>query len=163
MTTTTTIKESFFPLLDRNVLIALGLSGYAGLIVFDVFGQLLSPVAGFVELAPVALAEAVILKLFGVTSSGAAWVLHLLTGLLFYPIGYMFAARPIARAVAAQVPWWLVGIVYGVVIWLWAVALMAPFAGWPIFIGFVEFTWVALVGHILFGIAAAAAVKWYLG
>ncbi len=39
MTTASSIKASFFPPLDRKVLIALWLSGIAALIAFDVFGQ----------------------------------------------------------------------------------------------------------------------------
>ena len=161
MTTDSSAKVSFPPR-DRNLLIALGLSGYAGLIAFDFFGQIVSPVAGFVELAPVALAEGVLTKIFGEASSGAAWMLHLLTGLFFYPLGYLFIGRPIAQRVAPQTPWWIVGIVYGAVIWLWAVAIMAPFAGWPVFIGWTEFTWVALVGHLIFGWVAAGVIRWHL-
>ncbi len=164
MTAATSIKTSFFPPLDRKVLTALGLSGIAALIAFDVFGQLLSPAAGFVELTPVALAELVIAKLFGVTTSGGAYVLHLLTGLLFYPLGYLFAARPVAQAVAPRTPWWIVGTVYGAVTWLWAVYPMAHLvAGLPPFFGFNEFAWVALVGHVLFGWVAAAVIRWRLG
>ncbi len=163
-TTASSIKGSFFPPLDRKVLTALGLSGIAALIAFDVFGQLLSPAAGFVELTPVALAELVIAKLFGVTTPGGAFVLHLLTGLLFYPVGYLFAARPIAHAYAPQTPWWVVGTVYGAVTWLWAVYVMAYLvAGLPAFFGFTEFTWVALIGHVLFGWVAAAVIRWRLG
>ncbi len=159
MTTASSIKASFYPPLDRKVLIALGLSGIASLIAFDVFGQLLSPAAGFVELTPVMLAELVIAKLFGVASPNGAFVLHLLTGLLFYPLGYLFAARPIAQAYAPQTPWWVVGTVYGAVTWLWAVYVMAYLvAGLPAFFGFTEFTWVALVGHVLFGWVAAAVI-----
>ncbi len=164
MTAASTTEASFYPPLDRNVLIALGLSGIAALIAFDVFGQLLSPAAGFVELAPVALAELVIAKLFGVTTSGGAFVLHLLTGLLFYPLGYLFAARPVAHAVAPRTPWWVVGTIYGAITWLWAVYVMAHLvAGLPAFFGFSEFAWVALVGHVLFGWVAAAVIRLRLG
>ncbi len=164
MTAALTTMTSFFPSLDRKVLIALGLSGIAALIAFDVFGQLLSPAAGFVELAPVALAELVIAKLFGVTTSGGAFVLHLLTGLLFYPLGYLFAARPVASAVAPGMPWWAVGTIYGAVTWLWAVYAMAYLvAGLPAFFGFSEFTWIALVGHVLFGWVVAAVIRSRLG
>ncbi len=164
MTTVPTTKLSFIPSLDREVRIALGLSGIAALIAFEVFGLLLSPAAGFVVLTPVALAELVITKLFGVTTSGGAMVLHLLTGLLFYPVGYLFAARPVALAYAPQTPWWAVGTIYGAIIWLWAVYVMAYLvAGLPPFFGFTEFTWVALVGHLLFGWVAAAVIRLRLG
>ena len=154
----------FFPPLDRKVLIALALSGIAASIAFDVFGQLLSPAAGFVELAPVGLAKLVIAKLFGVSTTGGAYVLHFLTGLLFYPLGYLFAARPVARAFAPRTPWWVVGVIYGVITWLWAVYVMAYLvAGLPAFFGFTEFTWIALVGHVLFGLVAAAVIRSRLG
>jgi len=161
---TPTTKASFFPSLDRRVLIALALSGVAATIAFDGFGQILSPAVGFIELAPVGLAKLVIAKLFGVTTTGGAYVLHFLTGLLFYPLGYLFAARPVASAVAPRIPWWAVGTIYGAVTWLWAVYVMAHLvAGLPAFFGFSEFTWVALVGHLLFGWVAAAVIRWRLG
>jgi len=164
MTAAPTTKASFFPTPDRKALIALALSGVAALIAFDVFGQLLSPAAGFVELAPVALAKLVIAKLFGVSTTGGAYVLHFLTGLLFYPLGYLFVARPVARAFAPRTPWWVVGVIYGVIIWLWAVYVMAYLvAGLPAFFGFSEFTWIALVGHVLFGWVAAAVIRSRLG
>ena len=164
MTAATITKASFFPSLDRKVLIALALSGVAATIAFDFFGQILSPAVGFVDLIPVELAKLVIAKLFGVTTSGGAYVLHFLTGLLFYPLGYLFAARPVARAVAPGMPWWAVGIIYGAVIWLWAVYVMAYLvAGLPAFFGITEFTWVALVGHLLFGWVAAAVIRLRLG
>ena len=164
MTAVPTTKASFFPPVDRQVLIALALSGVAASIAFDVFGQLLSPAAGFVELAPVGLAKLVIAKLFGVSTTGGAYVLHFLTGLLFYPLGYLFAARPVARAFAPRTPWWVVGVIYGVITWLWAVYVMAYLvAGLPAFFGFTEFTWIALVGHVLFGWVAAAVIRSRLG
>ncbi len=164
MTAVPTTKASFFPLPDRKVLIALALSGVAATIAFDVFGQILSPAVGFIELAPVALAKIVIAKLFGVTTTVGAYALHFLTGLLFYPLGYLFAARPVASAVVPGMPWWAVGTIYGAVIWLWAVYVMAYLvAGLPAFFGFSEFTWVALVGHLLFGWVAAAVIRLRLG
>ena len=164
MTAASSTKASFFPTPDRKALIALALSGVAASIAFDVFGQLLSPAAGFVELAPVGLAKLVIAKLFGVSTTGGAYVLHFLTGLLFYPLGYLFAARPVARAFAPRTPWWVVGVIYGVITWLWAVYVMAYLvAGLPAFFGFSEFTWIALVGHVLFGWVAAAVIRSRLG
>ena len=164
MTAVPTTKASFFPSLDRKVLIALALSGVAATIAFDFFGQVVSPALGFADLIPVALAKLVIAKFLGVTTMSGAYVLHFLTGLLFYPLGYLFAARPVASAVAPGMPWWAVGTIYGAVIWLWAVYVMAYLvAGLPPFFGFTEFTWVALAGHLLFGWVAAAVIRLRLG
>ncbi len=164
MTAAPTTKASFFPRPDRKVLIALVLSGVAATIAFDVFGKILSPAAGFARLDPVGLAEIVIAKLFGVSTTGVATALHYLTGLLFYPFGYLFAARSVAHAVAPRTPWWVVGAIYGVIIWLWAVYVMAHLVGGlPAFFGFSEFAWVALVGHVLFGWVTAAVIRSRLG
>ena len=164
MTAVPTTKASFFPSLDRKVLIALALSGVAATIAFDFFGQVVSPALGFADLIPVSLAKLVIAKFIGVTTMSGAYVLHFLTGLLFYPLGYLFAARPVASAVAPGMPWWAVGTIYGAVIWLWAVYVMAYLvAGLPAFFGFSEFAWVALVGHVLFGWVAAAVIRSRLG
>ncbi len=71
---------------------------------------------------------------------------------------------PLKYPVAPRMPWWAVGIVYGAVAWLWAVYVMAYLvAGLPAFFGFSEFTWVALVGHLLFGWVAAAVIRLRLG
>ncbi len=157
------VLSDLFPT-DRKAWAALTLSGFVALLVFDVFGQIISPAAGFVELAPVALAQLVIVKLFGVDTSGGAYALHILTGLVFYPLGYLFVARPIAQAFTPRASWWLVGSIYGAVTWLWAVYVMAYWvAGLPAFFGWTEFTWVALVGHILFGWVAAWVIHLRLG
>ena len=163
VTAFTNTKASFFPSLDRKTMIALGLSGVAATIAFDFFGQVVSPALGFVNLIPVQLATMVIAKYLGVTTTSGGYVLHLLTGLLFYPLGYLFAARPVARVVVPGMPWWSIGLIYGAVIWLWAVYVMALVAGLPAFFGFTEFTWVALVGHLLFGGVAAAVIRVRLG
>ena len=66
MTAAPTTTTSFFPSLDRKVLIALGLSGVAATIAFDFFGQVVSPAFGFADLIPVELAKLVIAKYTGV-------------------------------------------------------------------------------------------------
>ncbi len=104
VTAITNTKASFFPSLDRKTMIALGLSGVAATIAFDFFGQFVSPAFGFADLIPVELAKLVIAKYTGVTTIVGAYVLHFLTGLLFYPLGYLFAARPVARDVAPRTP-----------------------------------------------------------
>ncbi|MEM9280055.1 MAG: hypothetical protein AAGA76_15930 [Pseudomonadota bacterium] len=147
------------------------IAGAFATLAFDFFGQTLSPLLkGIVptlgsKLAPVGLANqslGVITGLGGkaISSLGLGHFAHLITGLLAYPVGYIFIARPISR-VAPVVPWWGVGIAYGIVLWVFALYVMAHLvAGNPAFLGWSGITWVALWGHIVFGLVVAAIVHW---
>ncbi|MEM9330191.1 MAG: hypothetical protein AAGA53_02630 [Pseudomonadota bacterium] len=172
---TQTISNQAFktekPSISAYTLITLLVAGAFATLAFDLFGQTISPLLkGIVptlgsKLAPVGLANqslGVITGLGGkaISSMGLGHLAHLLTGLLAYPIGYMFIARPISR-VTPFVPWWVVGIAYGVVLWVFALYIMAHLvAGNPAFLGWSGITWVALWGHIVFGFVVAAIVHW---
>ncbi|MEM6667183.1 MAG: hypothetical protein AAF638_12365 [Pseudomonadota bacterium] len=143
----------------RNGLTVLA-AGVAATIAFDVFGQYLSPALGFAKLAPVPLAQSVIRTVTGINSADLANVLHYITGLLFYPLGYILFARPAAKAVMPNLPWWITASVYGVVLWAFALYAMAHLvAGLPPFLGFSGITWVALVGHVVFALVVGAVLR----
>lgn len=74
-------------------------AGALATVAFDVFGQALSPLFGYSKLAPVGLAGATLKTVFGANPAGAAYLLHSLTGLVFYVVGYFAIARPVQRAV----------------------------------------------------------------
>lgn len=149
------------PNIDARALGTALLAGAVATIAFDAFGQGLSPMLGFAKLAPVGLANGVIAAIFGAGYTPAAELLHILTGLVAYPIGWLLVAQPIARRVLPGMPWWLAATVYGVVLWAFALYAMAHLvAGNPAFLGFTGITWVALVGHVIFALAAAAVVRW---
>lgn len=131
-------------------------AGALATIAFDLFGQGLAPLFGFAKLAPVGLASATLKSVFGVSPKGAADALHILTGMLAYPLGYLLIARPIAQKVLPALHWSLVAAAYGVGLWVFALYGMAHFvAGMKPFLGFTGITWVALWGHILFALVAA--------
>ena len=130
-------------------------SGAFATLAFDVFGQALSPLFGFAKLAPVPLAGATINTVFGANPSGAAYLLHAMTRLVFYAVGWALVARPLQRAVMPNLPWFVTAAVYGVVLWVFALYVMAhlvvgnkPFLGWG------GITWVALWGHIVYALVA---------
>ncbi|MEM9796004.1 MAG: hypothetical protein AAF919_05925 [Pseudomonadota bacterium] len=136
------------------------IAGALATIAFDLFGQGLSPLAGFAKLAPVGLAQATLSKVFGAAPSGAAYTLHMLTGLIAYPLGYLLVARPIAAKVTPWLHWSLVSVAYGVGLWIFALYVMAHLvAGNAPFLGFTGITWVALWGHILFAAVAAVVIE----
>lgn len=134
------------------------IAGALATVAFDFFGQALSPMLGFASLAPVPLANQTIAVLFGSTYTPGAHALHYLAGLVAYPLGWMLVAGPLARRIG--VPWWLAAAAYGVALWVFALYIMAHLvAGNPPFLAFTGITWVALVGHVLFALVAAAAVR----
>lgn len=143
-----------------NRLVTMLVAGALATVAFDFFGQSLSPGLGFASLAPVPLANQVIQVLFGQTWTPGAQFLHYVAGLVAYPLGWMLVARPVAARVAPGVPWWGAAAVYGVALWVFALWIMASLiAGNPPFLGFTGITWVALVGHVLYALVAAYAVR----
>lgn len=161
-----------FPAINARLLVTAVVAGAFATIAFDLFGQTISPLLKAVaspwlgaKLAPVPLANSVLAVLSGweareIGRLGIGHGLHVLTGLIFYPLGYMLVARPVTR-LFATVPWWLIGLAYGVVLWVIALYVMAHLiAGNPPFLGWSSITWVALWGHMLFGLVVAAVVWW---
>ena len=137
------------------------LAGAVATVAFDFFGQSLTPMLGFASLAPVPLANSVIKAVFGAINNPAANLLHYVAGMIAYPAGWMFIALPLARRITPNLNWFVVAIVYGIGLWIFALYIMASLiAGQPPFLGFTGITWVALVGHILFAVVAAMVVSW---
>lgn len=155
------------PTLDSAAWRAILVGGAVATVAFDFFGQTLSPLLGGIvptlgsKLAPVPLATQVIGVVGGVEAAvanrfGLGHGLHVLAGLLAYPLGYALLAEPMAARVAPRLPWLAVAAAYGVALWVFALYFMASLiAGNPPFLGFTGITWVALWGHILFALVAA--------
>ena len=140
----------------RSIAITVLTAGAFATIAFDLFGQAISPLFGFAKLAPVGLAGGTLKAVFGVNPPGAAHLLHTLTGLIFYAVGWAFVARPVQRAVMPQLPWVATAVVYGVALWVFALYFMAHLVtGNKPFLGWTGITWVALWGHIVYAIIAA--------
>ncbi|MFK7878580.1 hypothetical protein [Roseobacter sp.] len=145
--------------MQRTVFTILTAGAFAT-IAFDVFGQALSPLFGHAKLVPVGLASATLKSVFGAAPSGAAYLLHTLTGLIFYVVGYFAIARPLQRTVLPQLHWSITATVYGIALWIFALYGMAHLvAGMKPFLGFTGITWVALWGHILYALVAAAVLE----
>ena len=49
--------------------------------------------------------------------------------------------------------------VYGFGLWIFAIGGITMIAGLPFFLGFTGITWVALVGHVLYGIVMVAVMR----
>jgi len=135
------------------------IGGALAMAAFDAFGQLYSPAAGYPKLAPVALARQSLGALFGPDFTQYAEYVHYAMGIIGYPIGYVIA-RYISQMIWPSLHWWVTGIIFGVVIWAFALYVMAHLvSGNPPFLGFGTLTWVALVGHVIYGLALAAVMR----
>lgn len=135
-------------------------AGALATLAFDAFGQGLSPLFGFARLAPVGLAQQTLSTVFENVPRGAAHLLHTITGLIFYTLGYLLVARPVQKMILPSLHWGLTAIVYGIVLWVFALYVMAHLvAGNPAFLGFSGITWVALWGHIVFALVAAWVIE----
>lgn len=144
----------------RNVIFTTLAAGAFATIAFDAFGQGLSPMLGFSRLAPAPLATQTLATVFGAVPAGAGELLHLLTGLVFYAIGWVAIARPIQLRVLPTMPWIVTAVIYGIVLWVFALYVMAHLvAGNPAFLGFTGITWVALWGHIIYAVVVAATLE----
>ena len=87
-------------------------------------------------------------------------IVHLVVGFLFYPLDYLFIARPLQRLIIPGLPWYLTAAGFGIGLWVFALYVMAHLiAGLPAFLGFIPLTWASLVGHILFGLVVAFVVR----
>ena len=159
MTTIPMSRSRALPDVGATILTIL-IAGAFATIAFDFFGKALSPMLGFATLAPVPLANGVINTLFGSGYRPGAEALHIFAGLVAYPAGWVLIAEPLRRRIAPWFPWLLSAMVYGVILWVFALYFMAHLiAGNAPFLNWTGITWVALVGHILFAVVAAVVVR----
>ena len=135
-------------------------AGALATIAFDLFGQALAPLFGFAKLAPVGLAQGTIKAVFGVAPKGIGDLVHIMTGMFVYSLGWVLVARPVQKAILPSLPWLLTAIVYGIGLWVFALYGVAHLiAGNKPFLGFTGITWVALWGHILYAIVVAFVIE----
>jgi hypothetical protein len=127
---------------------ALG-SGLPGLLVWEVFARLVAPLWIGSPLEATSLIE------MSLGFSGtAALLIHVMTGVLLFPLGYVIAFRPLARSVAPAMPWPLLGLAYGAGLWAFdMVVLVNLLGGMPMFLGFQPIAWASLIGHLGLGLA----------
>lgn len=156
MTTMDMNKTSLFPQIQPGLVRTVLLSGLAADIVWEIWARLITPLWVGGPLQPAALVQSV----FGFNNMLVAEAIHAVVGVVFYPLGYLFIARPLQRLIVPGLPVALTGAGFGVGLWIFALYVMAHlFAGLPPFLGFVTLTWASLVGHLLFGLIVAYVVR----
>ncbi|MGF1475842.1 MAG: hypothetical protein ACFB6S_09790 [Geminicoccaceae bacterium] len=151
------------PAINLSTIMTILVAGAIATAAFDLFGQAISPMLGFANLAPVPLATQSWGVIFGEPYRPGGHLLHYAAGLIAYPVGWMFIWRPIVERIVPGLNWFLSAILYGIGLWIFAMYFMAHLvAGNPPFLGFSGITWVALVGHVLFAVVTAAVERWRL-
>ncbi|BBK32428.1 hypothetical protein EDC65_1226 [Stella humosa] len=145
------------PTITSALVVTAVIAGVAADVTWEVWARAITPLWIGGPLEPAALVQSV----FGLQSRFLAEIIHLVVGVLFYPLGYLLVAQPIARAILPGLPWYLVALGYGVGLWVFALYVMAHLiAGLPAFLGFIPLAWASLVGHLLFGLVVGAVVRW---
>jgi hypothetical protein len=148
---------ALFPRIEPGLLATILLAGLAADVTWEVWARGITPLLVGGPLEPAALVRSV----FGFQSHALAELIHAVVGLVFYPIGYLFIARPLQRAIFPRLPVLWTGLGFGVGLWIFALYVMAHlFAGLPAFLGFVPLAWASLAGHLLFGVVVAHVVAW---
>jgi hypothetical protein len=147
-----------FPPITRDLVITALIAGMAADLTWEVWARAITPFLPGVggPLEPAALVQSV----FGLKSRFLAEIIHLVVGFVFYPLGYLFIARPLAQAIVPALPWWFVAAGFGVGLWIFALYVMAHLiAGLPPFLGFIPLAWASLGGHVLFGLVVGLVVN----
>lgn len=155
MTTLASPNRSLFPAIDADLVRAILMAGIAADVTWEIWARVITPLWVGGPLEPAGLIQSV----FGFRNLLAAELIHAIVGVIFYPIGYLFIARPLQRMIVPGLPLVLTGIGFGTGLWVFALYVMAHlFAGFPAFLGFIPLTWASLVGHILFGLVVAHVI-----
>lgn len=136
---------------NLRVLTQLFIGGLCGHLVWEVFARFLTRALLGGPLEPAALIISLFQNLLG-TNPGRplAELLHYVTGIVLYPLGYYL----LTRFVFSRGPIFD-GLLWGVITWILALGVFASMAGLPFMLGFIPLTWFSLVGHLAYALVAA--------
>lgn len=149
---------TLFPPLTSATLATSLLAGICADVAWEFWARIVTPLLPGVggPLEPAALVQSV----FGFESVFWGEIIHLVVGFVFYPIGFLFVARPLQRAILPTLPWWLTAAGFGIGLWIFALYVMAHLiAGLPAFLEFAPLAWASLAGHIVFGLVVGFVVR----
>ncbi|MGF1553366.1 MAG: hypothetical protein ACFBWO_12850 [Paracoccaceae bacterium] len=136
---------------SRVEIAALAAGGAAGLVAWEVFARVLTPLVIGGPLEPAALIVTLFQSTIGVHPGlPAAEALHYATGILGYPLAYWALSRGRSLGVGLD------GLVWGVITWVLALGLFAGLAGLPFMLGWIALTWMSLFGHVIYAQLAVA-------
>ena len=105
------MPRQLFPPLDAETMITSLIAGVAADLTWEFWARVITPFIPGVggPLEPAALVQSV----FGLESRLVGEIIHLVVGFLFYPLGYLFIARPLQRLIIPGLPWYLTAAGFG--------------------------------------------------
>lgn len=143
-----------------NVIWTIPASGIMAIAVWELWARLIAPIWIGGPLEPAGLVQAA----FGIGDRTTAEIIHFATGIIAFPFAYVLIARPLTKLILPFIPWWIVALGYGAILWAIALYGIAHYiAGMPPFLGFGDLTWASLVGHLVFGLTLGGVVNGRLG
>lgn len=160
-------QNRFFPALNVRILGHMFIAGVIATTAFDVWGQFISPLIGWATLSPHGLARSLLGALGIPNNNFSGYYVHFfLVGLIGYPVGWFYVFKPIWDLTVGKVlnmgrflNWFVPSAIYGFGLWVFAIGGITLIAGLPFFLNWTGITWVALIGHVLYGIVLVAALE----
>ncbi len=160
MNTQSSSRLGAIPPLNAQTLGFMFVAGFFASNAFDLWGQMISPALGWANLSPHGLARSLLGTLGLPNGDFAGYFVHFyLVGLIGYPVGWLFIFAPLWAQVIGQTHWFIPSAIYGFGLWVFAIGGITAIAGLPFFLNFTGITWVALAGHVLYGIVMVAVMK----
>ena len=150
--------SALFPPLTGVTLATALMAGLAADLSWEVWARFITPLIPGVggPLEPSALVQSV----FNLESRLLGEIIHFVVGVAFYPLGYLFVARPLQRLIIPGLPWVLTSLGFGAGLFVFALYIMAHLiAGFPAFLGWVPLSYCSLGGHLLFGLIVGSVVR----
>lgn len=142
--------------ISRKSILYLVVASVVSLIGWEIFGRIAAPLWIGEVLDPAGLISAS----FGIEDDFLAHAVHIITGLLIYPLIYFFVVMPVLVRFVPGLQGWVAGLLYGVALWVFALGVVAHFiAGFPAFLGFEPIAWASLVGHLIYGVLLGVFVR----
>lgn len=142
------------PTLPRLLLLAIP-AGLLAEVMFEVLALGVAPAVLGQAMKPALLVGALARGLLGApVTPGTAWAIHLLAGVVVFPMGYV-----LFRRVTGALSWPGSAVLYAVALWLLAQGVLAPAAGRPFMLGFGAYTWASLAVHLAYVLTAAAVLN----
>lgn len=144
-------------LLGLKALLLILAAGLAGELVVEFIAWVIAPPLLGRPIEPAVLVQNLAKMQLGLEISKAlGFIIHVLAGMYFFVIGYVFFAD------ATKIkPAWLAGGTWGLVVWACAQGFFAPLAGRPFFLGFIPYTWWSSIMHMLYGVAIGVSLEYF--
>ena len=115
-------RPPLFPPMTRSTVSTSLLAGLGADFGWEVWARVMTPMLPGVggPLEPAGLIQSV----FDFHDRPLGEAVHLIVGVVFYPLGFLLIARPLQRAVLPRLPWWLTALGFGLGLFVFALYVL---------------------------------------